>query len=193
MHRQLEETVHSQRCRLLALQSHLQCALESAQTALPVFRSELDNIRQLTTDWKQCASKALADLRTNVLEQTTALLGSIEADWLDRLEEERDRSHQLDKERERLAEELRVARQEINEWKERLVAWEEEKKDLITSAQSVLRQREKEMEQTREESLESQKMVHQREMEDIQQKLRALVEEREALIQEWRSASDQVN
>ena len=215
LQRKLEEMIHSQRCRMLALQSHLQCTLEAAQAALPTFRTELDLIRQLTNEWKQTATESLNELRSNVLEQTTLLLASIEADWMDRLEEERDRSSkrqslkiyfhklcflrndsfvgQVEKERERLTEELQSTRREVDEWKEKSLSWEQEKKELIASAQQVLQQREKELEQFREDQLQARHLEHRKEINALLEQAKAAEEEHKTVIGQWQSAADQVN
>ncbi len=188
----LEETIHNQRCRLLAMQSHLQCSLESTQAALPAFRNELSSIRQLTLEWRRSSKEAMENIRTNLLEQTTILLASVEADWLERLEEERDQSKQVEEENRRVLAELQSSRREIDEWKERSVAWELEKKELIASAQLVLSQREKELERFKDDQLADQQSKFQQEMEAIQLRIQIIGEEKDALIKEWQSASDQV-
>jgi len=134
----------------------------------------------------------MENIRTNLLEQTTILLASVEADWLERLEEERDQSKQVEEENRRVLAELQSSRREIDEWKERSVAWELEKKELIASAQLVLSQREKELERFKDDQLADQQSKFQQEMEAIQLRIQIIGEEKDALIKEWQSASDQV-
>lgn len=91
-----------------------------------------------------------------------------------------------------MSDDLRSLRQEVESWKEKSVSWEQEKKELIASAQEVLAQREKEMEQLREEQLRNCTQEHQKEVEVLKEQATAAEEHHKDIVSQWQSAADQV-
>ncbi len=192
LQRQLEETVKGQRCRLLALQSHLQCALEAGQAALPAFRTEMSSIRKLTIELNQVANDQFRRLQSDITQNIRVMFASFEKTSADLLQEERSKNKKLDQEKSKLMEELLTVRRELEEWKNRNVQWQEEKKELITSAQVCLQQREEELEQQKIEKLQNQRMRHKQEIEALKEAVKKSEEKCLAAVSEWQSASEQV-
>ncbi|XP_057371182.1 LOW QUALITY PROTEIN: RB1-inducible coiled-coil protein 1-like [Daphnia carinata] len=193
LQRQLEETVKGQRCRLLALQSHLQCALEAGQAALPAFRTEMDSIRKLTIEWSDVANEQLAWLRSELTQQITKLFASEENASLAMLDEVRCHNKKLGEEKEKLQEELMAARFELDNWKKQCVEWEEEKKSLIASSQRRLQQREEELEQQRLEQLHQQKLEYKKQIQTLEKAVKVTEEKYQVVVSDWQSASEQEN
>ena len=193
LQRQLEETVKSQRCRLLALQSHLQCALEAGQAALPAFRTELSSIRKLTIELNQVANDQFKLLQTEITQNIVAVFASVEKTSADLQTETNSQNRKLDQEKEKITEELLIVRRELEDWKNRSVHWQEEKKALITSAQLCLQQREEELEQQRVEQLRNQRIKHKQEIEALKEAVKTAEDKCRATVGEWQSASEQVS
>lgn len=193
LQQQLEETVKSQRCRLLALQSHLQCALEAGQAALPAFRTEMDSIRKLTLEWSDVANEQLAWLRSEFTQQIIKLFASEESASLAMLDEAQSQNKKLGDEKEKLQEDLMVVRLELDKWKKQCVEWQEEKKSLVASAQLRLQQREEELEQQRLEQLNQQKLEHKKTIQTLQEAVKVAEEKYRVVVSDWQSASEQVS
>ncbi|KZS15636.1 RB1-inducible coiled-coil protein [Daphnia magna] len=193
LQQQLEETVKSQRCRLLALQSHLQCALEAGQAALPAFRTEMDSIRKLTLEWSDVANEQLAWLRSEFTQQIIKLFASEESASLAMLDEAQSQNKKLGDEKEKLQEDLMVVRLELDKWKKQCVEWQEEKKSLVASAQLRLQQREEELEQQRLEQLNQQKLEHKKTIQTLQEAVKVAEEKYQVVVSDWQSASEQEN
>lgn len=189
----MEETVKGQRCRLLALQSHLQCALEAGQTALPVFRSELNSIRKLTIEWSQVANEQLARLRFELIQHIREMFASTEKSSEIILEEVKSQNKKLDEEKFKLEAELKSVRIELEDWKKQCSQWQEEKKELVGSAQFCLRQREEELEKQRIEQLRQQKMKYKQEINALKETVKSTEEKCKAIVSEWQAVSEQVS
>ncbi|XP_046438218.1 RB1-inducible coiled-coil protein 1-like isoform X2 [Daphnia pulex] len=193
LQQQLEETVKGQRCRLLALQSHLQCALEAGQTALPVFRTELNSIRKLTIEWSQVANEQLARLRFELIQHIREMFAATEKTSEVILEEVKSQNKKLDEEKVKLEDELKSVRVELEDWKKQCSRWQEEKKELVSSAQFCLRQREEELEKQRIEQLRQQKMKYKQEINALKETVKNTEEKCKAIVSEWQAVSEQEN
>ena len=189
----MEETVKSQRCRLLALQSHFQCALETGQAALPVFRTELNSIRKLTIEWSQVANEQLTRLRFELIQHIREMFASSERSSEVFLEEAKIQNIRLDKEKKKLEEELTSVRVELEDMKKQCSQWQEEKKELVSSAQFCLRQREEELDKQRVEQLHQQKLKYNQKINALKETVRAAEEKCQTVVNEWQSVSEQVN
>ncbi len=189
----MEETVKGQRCRLLALQSHLQCALEAGQTALPVFRTELNSIRKLTIEWSQVANEQLARLRFELIQHIREMFASTEKTSEVILEEVKSQNKKLDEEKVKLEEELNSVRVELEDWKKQCRKWQEEKKELVSSAQVCLRQREEELDKQRVEQLRQQKLKYKQEIIALKETVKSTEEKCQAIVREWQTVSEQVS
>lgn len=189
----MEETVKSQRCRLLALQSHFQCALETGQAALPVFRTELNSIRKLTIEGSQVANEQLTRLRFELIQHIREMFASSERSSEVFLEEAKSQNIRLDQEKKKLEEELTSVRVELEDMKKQCSQWQEEKKELVSSAQFCLRQREEELEKQRVEQLHQQKLKYNQKINALKETVRVAEEKCQTVVNEWQSVSEQVN
>lgn len=177
---------------MLALQSHLLCALESGQAALPAFRSEMTSIRKLTTECKQMAIDQLARLRIDFVNQIHLVFTATEKKTTDLLEDFKCKNKLLDEEKQLLETELLSARRELDELRNQSIQWQEEKKELITSAQVCLQQRQDELEQQRTDQLQNQQLKFSQEIEALKEAIKVTEEKCKATVSEWQSASEQV-
>ena len=182
----------SQRCRLLALQSHLQCALEAGQAALPAFRSEMDAIRKLTTEWREISIEQLTQIKYNLTQQIQQMFTCAEKTSENLLEKAKTQNQMLEQENQKLTDELLSIRCELEEWKKRSAQWQVERNELITSAQLCLQQREAELEQQRHDQLENERIKHIHELEALKEALKAAEDKCNIMTSEWQAASEQV-
>lgn len=192
MQRKLEETVKSQRCRLLALQSHLQCAFEATQTALPAFRTELEDIRKLTQELSSSAIAYLKELQSDLTAQFGAVFDSLESSWKQEVEIEKENAGKLKAEKEELAEELKKAQIEIEEWKQKSLEWQAERAELLDRVQLQDRQM-REFESNVEEQFQKERTEHQQIVESLKEKLKLQQNEHQTIVSQWRSAAEQVH
>lgn len=189
----MEEKIKNQRCHLLALQSHLQCAFEASQTALPAFRSELSSLRQLVMEWRSTVVvNQLEGFRAKLMEQAEFLLASTEAGWLDRLQAEKNEIIKHQQEKEQLEEALRLSQHQLKEWKERSLQWEREKIELEKVAQLRMKQKEEELLLLSQEKLKKQSMEHQLELENLRDEIRVIQLKYQAELSDWQSAAEKV-
>lgn len=188
----MEETVKSQRCQLLALQSHLQCALEAGQAALPALRTEMNSIRKLTVEWKQMASEELTRIQSDLMQQIVSVAALTEDASGKRLDEVLSLNKSLNEEKTKLVEEMASLRKELDELKGQSNQWQEEKKELICSAQLCLQQREQELEQQKENQLQSQELLYKKEIESLREAMKETEQRCQIIVNEWKSASEQV-
>lgn len=177
---------------MLALQSHLQCALEAGQAALPAFRTEMGSIRRLTMESKQIATDQITKLQTDLLLQIRAIFASTEKVSEELLEEAKSQNRRLDQEKQQLEKELVSVHSELDEFRKQCQLWQEERKELIASAQLCLQQREEELDQQKTEQLENQQLKYKQEIELLKEALKVAEEKFEAALNEWQSASEQV-
>lgn len=177
---------------MLALQSHLQCALEAGQAALPAFRTEMSSIRKLTIESKQMATDQLTKLRTDLLKQIRLVSASTEKASEDLLEEANNQNKELNLEKQQLTNELDSVRLELDELRKQSNQWQEERKELIASAQLCLQQREEELEQQKTEQLKNLQLKYKQEIELLKEAVKVAEEKCQAVIYEWQSASEQV-
>lgn len=192
----MEETVKSQRCRMLALQSHLQCALEAGQAALPALRTEMKAIRKLTVEWNQMTSDELTRMKSDLTQHILSFFLSTERTYERRLNEVMDLNTSLNQEKSKLTEEVMSLRKELDEWKNLNSQWQEEKKELITSAQLCLQQREQELEQQAKQKvdqLKAQELECQKEIQILRIAIEETDQRCQSIVAEWQSASEQVN
>lgn len=178
---------------MLALQSHLQCALEAGQAALPAFRTEMDSVRKLTLEWSDMANEQLAWLRSDLTQQISKLFANEESASLAMLDEAHCQNKKLQKEKEKLQEELMTVRLELDRWKKECVEGQEEKKSLVASAELCLQQREEELGQQRIEQLHQQKVKYKQKIEALQETVKVNEEKCQAIVSDWQSASEQVS
>ena len=189
----MEETVKSQRCRLLALQSHFQCALEAGQAALPVFRTELNSIRKLTVEWSQISNDQLTRLRFELIQHIRELFASSERASEFLFEEAKTQNRKLEQDKEKMEEELTSVRVELEDLKKQCIQLQEEKKELVISAQCCLRQQEEEFEKQRVEQLHQQKMKYKQEIKALKETVKIAEEKFQSVVSEWQTVSEQVN
>jgi len=193
LQRKMEDKIKNQRCHLLALQSHLQCAFEASQSALPAFRSELNSLRKLVVEWRSTLiSSQFEEFRAKLLEQAQLLFTSTEAEWLDRLQAEKSEVKREQLEKEKLAEALRSSQREVEEWKERSLRWEREKIELQNTAHLRLKEKEKELMMLSDDKLNKQSVEHQLEMETLRDEMKVMQLRYQADLSDWQSAAEQV-
>ena len=189
----MEDKIKNQRCHLLALQSHLQCAFEASQSALPAFRTELNALRKLVVEWRSSLiSSQLEEFRAKLMEQAQILLTSTETDWLDRIQAEKNEVRREQLEKEKLAEALRATQREVEEWKERSLRWEREKIELENAAQLSLKQKEKELLMLSQDKMKKQSVEHKLEMENLRDEMKVIQLRYQSDLSDWQSAAEQV-
>lgn len=178
-----------QRCQLLALQSHLQCVVEGAQTALPVLRTEIRDIRKVIVKQRETAISQLCDIRSELTESIKTVFVATKKDWETELENAKQQTAELEKKLDKFANERDALRQKLDELNR---SWQEEKQQLILSAQLQVQQREEELDFQRQEDLRNQALEHQEELEALKKQMKLLENEHVAIVDEWRSAANQV-
>lgn len=178
-----------QRCQLLALQSHLQCVIEGAQMAHLALRTELSDIRAGVVQQRCTTISQLQVFRTELEESIQTTFTATKKDSDLQFEKLQQQATEIEKERDTLASELEALRRELNELRS---AWQEEKQQLILSSQLQIQQREKELDHQRQEDLRNQALEHQEEIEALKKQMKLLEDEHRAIVDEWRSAADQV-
>ena len=92
-----------------------------------------------------------------------------------------------------MEEELTSVRVELEDMKKQCSQWQEEKKELVSSAQFCLWQREEELEKKRVEQLHQQKLKYNQKINALKETVRAAEEKCQTVVNEWQSVSEQVN